>query len=295
MFVVDQGDELWLFDTGVATLGRPRRILQRMRADDLDPAKITKIFITHAHPDHDAGIPGFQAASRAPPDVGIHADGASLLAGDYDALWAGEEAAARGMLADFYPISLRLVKWFLAYTCGPRPKVKTNCLFHGGEIVRGPRYDVQVLHTPGHVAGHACFFLPKLGALMIGDLIDPSFDHKASLNFPSSDFPQIYQSIASVAALPVDYFCSAHGHDVPTGVDRHRNICEGTLKMLDFAKARTIELLQTPGGMRLKDFSGKFPTATWMLQDQRCVPYAVFKLLEREKRAYFDGQRFYYG
>lgn len=283
-----------MFDAGVATLGRPKRILQRMRADGLDPAKLMKIFLTHAHPDHDAGIPAFLTKRSAPVEVGIHADGASLLLGDYDVLWAEEATAARGMLPDFYPVSLRLVKWFLAYTCGPRPRINANRRFRGGEIVRGLRYDVQVIHTPGHVAGHACFFLPKVSALIVGDLIDPSFDHKASLNFPSSDFAQIYQSIASVSSLKVDYFCSAHGHDVPRGIDRHRDICEGTLKMLDLAKARTIELLQTPGGMRLKDFSGKFPIATWMLQDQRCVPYAVFKMLEREKRAYWDGQRFFY-
>lgn len=54
VFVLDGGSELAMFD-----IGDPKAVpdvLRNMRREGLDPAKLKKIFITHAHDDHTSGI-----------------------------------------------------------------------------------------------------------------------------------------------------------------------------------------------------------------------------------------------
>src|SRR5680860_915651 len=52
VYLVDGGDELALIDCGMASGDSPRRILDNVRAEGLDPAKIGKIIVTHYHMDH---------------------------------------------------------------------------------------------------------------------------------------------------------------------------------------------------------------------------------------------------
>jgi glyoxylase-like metal-dependent hydrolase (beta-lactamase superfamily II) len=291
VFAIDQGDEIWLVETGCSLLGRPERITMWMRKDGLDPARITRIFLTHAHPDHAGGIEYFSRLSGA--ETCIHESEARALEGQTRQLWESEALAARGMIRDFYPAPMWLVRSFARYSIGNTPRVNNVRLLRDGEIVKGAKHDLVVMHAPGHVPGHACFYLPGSKIAFIGDLIDPSFDHKASLNFPSSDFDQIYQSIQAMAKLDIEILCAAHARDISRGVVENRELFTGTLAMLDHARNITIELLKRPGGMRLKEFAGHYPKETWLLQDQICVPFAIIKSLEKEGKVMYKNGRFH--
>src|SRR5262245_50393197 len=54
VYAVDGGDEVAIVDAG---LGRQaERLLEHLRADGLDPARVTTILLTHAHGDHGGGL-----------------------------------------------------------------------------------------------------------------------------------------------------------------------------------------------------------------------------------------------
>ena len=50
--LLDESNEMWMFDCGEATQ-------QQILRTTLKPRKVSKIFITHLHGDHVYGLPGF--------------------------------------------------------------------------------------------------------------------------------------------------------------------------------------------------------------------------------------------
>ncbi len=79
-----------------------------------------------------------------------HVGGAATLCGELGLpLWAHEETARRLQV----PVARHLVE--------------------GEEIaLDGPtRQSWRVMHTPGHAPGHVCLFEPRLGAVVVGDMV----------------------------------------------------------------------------------------------------------------------------
>lgn len=60
--------------------------------------------------------------------------------------------------------------------------------------------EVVVLHTPGHAPGHLCYYLPKEGVLIGGDLIIGGSIGRTDL--PDSDHEQMEASLRKVMQLP---------------------------------------------------------------------------------------------
>ena len=63
VYAIDAGDEIVLVDAGFAA--EPDEILDLMRADGLDPARVSRIVITHYHADHAGGCAGMVRATGA--------------------------------------------------------------------------------------------------------------------------------------------------------------------------------------------------------------------------------------
>ena len=64
VYLIDGGDELALIDCGMAYGDSLERILGNVRAEGLDPARITKVIVTHYHMDHAGGAARFSRAPR---------------------------------------------------------------------------------------------------------------------------------------------------------------------------------------------------------------------------------------
>ena len=132
-YVVDAGSELILIDTGFTGW---ERILEVMREDGLDPARVSHIFVTHYHADHAGGCAQMRRAT-----------GARLL--------TSVEAAPTIRTADDDQNGL---KWAQAFGFYPADFVWEPCEVDE-EFVDGQRYrigevELEMISTPGHCYGH---------------------------------------------------------------------------------------------------------------------------------------------
>jgi hydroxyacylglutathione hydrolase len=106
------------------------RILDVVRRHKL---RVSAIVITHTHIDHVGGLRRIHEVTGAP--VRMHADDLELYRMlDVQAAWIGWKSPE---------------------------KVEVGELLREGDAVRWGRFEVQVLHTPGHTKGSVCLHMPS--------------------------------------------------------------------------------------------------------------------------------------
>jgi len=157
---------------------------------------ITDILLTHAHLDHVTGVGTAKAALGVP--VWLHRDDNFLY----------EQVVQQGQM-----FGLRVE---------PQPPVDR---FYDGE---GPltfgRYDVRVLHTPGHCPGGVCLAMTKRGeqqaTLIVGDTLFAGSIGRTDL--PGGDAQTLLRSIRDVLFSFPDDTIVWPGHGGKTTVGRER-------------------------------------------------------------------------
>ncbi len=143
------GRSLTLIDTGVA--GCERQIFEYVRTIGRDPLEITRVLLTHSHPDH-------IGAARAIRE----ATGCCIAA------HAAEQAWIENVNLQCRE---RPVPGFHALVGGPVPLSHT---LDDGEVLAldgDHNLDLIVLHTPGHSAGSVSFLMKSEGVLFTGDAV----------------------------------------------------------------------------------------------------------------------------
>jgi hydroxyacylglutathione hydrolase len=139
VYVVDGGDELALVDAGFGP--GTDRILELMRADGLDPARVDKIVITHYHADHAGGTAAMARATGA-------------------SVWAGVEAAPTIRVADSAQIGLDWAKTFGFYPSDYEwEPAEVQSEYADGTTIPVGELELEAVATPGHCKGHYCFRL----------------------------------------------------------------------------------------------------------------------------------------
>jgi len=199
-----------------------------------------------------------------------------------------------------------ILKLVVTWSMGKMPKgIPPDVLLKDSQIIKGPKYDIQVIHTPGHTPGHACYYIPQLKALFTGDLLDPYYEQdiegwgylvKPPLNLVTSDYDGFCGSIEKLLKFDIDLLLCAHARKMTyTGIEQNRQIVLAVKRALEYAEARTIELLKSnPSGMTINELSGKFPKKVWIMTDQKAVPFSVIKSLIKRGKIKQDGLRFQY-
>ena len=193
IYLLDGGSELALIDVGTG-MGVPE-ILDNIRGDGFDPARIGHMILTHAHADHAGGAAHMRTALGGPAQVYLHRDCADFLRqGDANA------------------ISLNAAKDFGLY---PRGYGFEPCpvdveLEEGQHLVVGD-LELEVLETPGHCWGHSSLIMRHNGRLYFfgGDLV--FFGGRILLqNIYDCDLQAYVASLEKVAHLTVDVFLPGH-------------------------------------------------------------------------------------
>jgi glyoxylase-like metal-dependent hydrolase (beta-lactamase superfamily II) len=81
--------------------------------------------------------------------------------------------------------------------------------FRDGDRFSVDGKELRVVHTPGHSAGHCCFFLPSDGVLFTGDHILGT--GTSIIVPPDGDMTLYMESLERLLDLPLKVLCPGHG------------------------------------------------------------------------------------
>lgn len=207
--LVEDDDSVTLVDTGLAKA--PPRLVAGLEAMGKRPQDVTRILLTHVHPDHAGGAAEMSRLTGA--DVWLHeGDHASATSGTI-----AQKPDQRYLLGRLFA-RLPDAK-FEPFMPGP--------LLHDGEVlpVAG---GLRVVHTPGHSPGHVSFLHEPTRTLITGDSMF-NFGFRGpfvSPRFLCSDFALTKQTAHRLGDLEYDVAAFTHG---PEMTDRARERIRGYL------------------------------------------------------------------
>jgi glyoxylase-like metal-dependent hydrolase (beta-lactamase superfamily II) len=205
VYLMKTQDGLVLVDS--AWPDKADEILEGVRRTGPNPGEIRHILLTHGHVDH-AGSAA-EISRRTGAKVYVHS--ADL------ALTAKGEAGYDGITVT-PGIIPKLVYRFVIKPGGTTyesfPIEKT---IEDGEILPFAN-EIQVIHTPGHSAGHVSFLLPGEGILIAGDICANVMG--LSYSTINEDRALARESILKAAEFPFDEAVFGHGNPLKKRADQ---------------------------------------------------------------------------
>ncbi len=194
LFVEDDGRGT-LVDCG--TSRAPRRIAAGLAHAGVAPRDVTRIVLTHAHPDHAGGLAEVHARTGR-PDVVAHADDAPYL--------RSGTAPPRDPSLPFGRLLERLpdATW---------PGCSVDAELRDGQVldVAG---GLRVVHTPGHTPGHVSLLHEPTAVLVTGDAIF----HPGRITWPvpffCTDFALTKQTAHVLGELDYTVAAFTHGPEI---------------------------------------------------------------------------------
>ena len=192
--LVDDDGQVTLVDCG--TKGAPKKLVAALAEIGAAPADVTRIVLTHAHPDHAGGAEALRRASGAP--LSIHtADASYARAGTPPprdrSFWFG-----------------RLLQRLPG---GEFPAVDV-----ADELVDGQVLDVagglRVVHTPGHSPGHVSLLHEPSGVLITGDALWNWRGIGWSIKFLCTDYRMSQQTAHTLGDLEYTVAAFTHGPEI---------------------------------------------------------------------------------
>lgn len=178
--------DCWVFDAGFD----PEELLDFLRRRRLSPRAI---LLTHAHPDHIAGVGALLAAFPGPP-VLIH---------PAEQRWLSDPELNLSALMGL-PIT------------APGP----DALLEEGQVLTLAGADWRVLHVPGHSPGSCAFYCRDAGTTISGDALFAGSIGRT--DFPGGDFDTLSESIRTRLYTLPDETVVLPGHGPPTTVGREK-------------------------------------------------------------------------
>ncbi len=213
VYLIDLGDGEWaLVDTGTAR--PPSREAFRLALAEIGVPKegLTTLLATHHHPDH------FGASAALVEDYGtkiyLHPKERETIAWMNEVSGAAMVDHVRRHGIPIPPEVKDAPKPTNVWAEGFRPAPHTDHELADGERLRLGKREFEVIHTPGHTAGHCCFLEHTTGALFVGDHLLPKITPHIGVfaggpQNPLGDFIASQEKIA--ARDGVRFVAPAHG------------------------------------------------------------------------------------
>jgi glyoxylase-like metal-dependent hydrolase (beta-lactamase superfamily II) len=212
--LVQDDGSVTLVDTGLKKA--PARIVAGLAAIGKHPRDVTRIVLTHVHPDHAGGAA--EMSRRTGAQVLVHGD---------DHGWARS-----GRIAGANDPSTRLGRLFARMGDGKIEAFEPGPALADGEVlpVSG---GLRVVHTPGHSPGHISLLIEETGTLITGDaLFNFRFLRGARVSpaFLCSDFAMTKRTAHRLGEMEYDVAAFTHGPEIR---DRARETVRRLLADLD--------------------------------------------------------------
>ncbi|MFE4467904.1 MBL fold metallo-hydrolase [Leifsonia sp. NPDC056824] len=138
---------------------------ESIRSTGLDASALRRIIVTHGHSDHLGAARDFSEGS-----------GVEVLAAESELPNVRREITEQVTVADLLPVALRrgTIPWAVAaIRAGGLGDVGVPSAqaIVGEAIELSTGHRLEVVPTPGHTTGHACFFEPDAEVLITGDAL----------------------------------------------------------------------------------------------------------------------------
>ena len=208
--LVQDDGSVTLVDTGLKRA--PARIVAGLASIGKHPRDVTRIVLTHVHPDHAGGAAEMSRRAGAP--VLVHGDDhgwarSGRIRGANDpSTWMGRLFARAGDAK------------IEAFEPGPALMDGQLLPVSGG---------VRVVHTPGHSPGHISLLIEQSGTLITGDaLFNFRFLRGARISpaFLCSDFAMTKRTAHRLGEMEYEVAAFTHGPEIR---DRARETVRGLL------------------------------------------------------------------
>ncbi len=232
-------EPLTLIDTGTNTPETEAALMAGLATAGIPPGRIERIVITHGHPDHFGLAPRIRELSGAEVLIGA-ADVPKVVSNG-----SMFRATGRLLLSEGMPVETLLEMGDRQRRQDFRdlhPAVEGIVALHGGESLSFDGFELQVLHLPGHTAGHVCLCDDASGVLFSGDTLLLNITPNPLLEPDPADPSERRRSLVEyvgtldrLAAMPLTEVFPGHG---PPIEDPHALIEE----MRDHHRRRSADL-----------------------------------------------------
>ncbi|MBP7341102.1 MAG: MBL fold metallo-hydrolase [Smithellaceae bacterium] len=212
-YALDCGRSITLFDTGMHMPGAYEKLEADLESIGFSAARISDIYLTHTHTDHCGLTERLQEKSGArlhlteiARQMHAHFEEGDYLIAEARAFYTRHGMTARdveAVIEEIEDMKSRL------------PRLEVSTFLKDNEIRRAGNRTFEVIFTPGHAAGHACFFFRDEGLLLAGDHILPYIPPSLSPNIYDEIFLPLSSYLASLTVienLPITVVHPGHGN-----------------------------------------------------------------------------------
>jgi glyoxylase-like metal-dependent hydrolase (beta-lactamase superfamily II) len=201
MFRDDDG-QVTLLDMGLK--GHGKKVLAALESIGTGPSEVTRLLLSHAHPDHLGGAAHVAQATGL--GMRVHADDAAYVR-------AGELAPQQAV----GPLGRLLHLLTPTQHLDPLPVDEEL----SDEQLLPVAGGLRVVHMPGHSPGHAGFLHEPSGVLVTGDAVMNPVGLRWSPKSVCSDYRMCRRTAHRLAELEYDVAAFTHGPEVPDRPREH--------------------------------------------------------------------------